>query len=112
MPEKTNQAFAAIKSAHSMSRGQEDPGFKAVQDFLQRFGYLRADTFRASQLDDATSEALALYQRRNGLTPTGTFDDQTREHDGYTPVRHARSRLRGCVQHTLLLAEPEPHLRL
>lgn len=79
MPEKTTEPFAAIKSAHSMSRGQQDPGFKAVQDFLQRFGYLRANTFKNNQLDDTTAEGLARYQQRHGLAPTGTFDDQTRE---------------------------------
>jgi hypothetical protein len=79
MPEKTIEPFAAIKSARSMSRGQEDPAFKPVQDFLQRFGYLRARTYRENQLDDATAEALARYQQRHGLAPTATFDDQTRE---------------------------------
>ena len=45
MPDKTVQPFAAIKSVRSLSRGEEDPGFKVVQDFLQRFGYLRGGTF-------------------------------------------------------------------
>ncbi len=78
MPEKITEPFPAIKSARSMSRGQEDPGFKPVQDFLQRFGYLKADSFRAGQLDDPTAEGLGLYQRRHGLAPTGVFDEQTR----------------------------------
>jgi hypothetical protein len=78
MPQKTTEPFAAIKSARSMARGQEDPGFQAVQEYLQRFGYLKADTFRSSQLDDPTEEALKRFQERHGLQPTGVFDDATR----------------------------------
>lgn len=79
MPEKTIQPFAAIKSARLMSRGEEDPEFAAVQEFLQRFGYLRAGTFQNTKLDDETAEGLKRYQQRHGLNPTGAFDDQTRE---------------------------------
>ncbi len=79
MPQKTIEPFAAIKSARSISKGQEDPGFKPVQDFLQRFGYLRARTFRANQLDDATAEALTRYQQFHGLAPSGAFDEKTRQ---------------------------------
>jgi hypothetical protein len=78
MPEKNIEPFAAIKSVPALSRGQADPGFKAVQDFLRRFGYLRAGSFRADALDDVTSDALARYQQRHGLARTGAFDDQTR----------------------------------
>jgi hypothetical protein len=78
MPEKNIEPFAAVKSVPSMSRGQQAPGFKAVQDFLQRFGYLPTGTFRSDTLDDPTAEALALYQQRHGLARTGDFDDQTR----------------------------------
>jgi hypothetical protein len=78
MPDKKIEPFAAIKSVPSMSRGHEDPGFKAVQDFLRRFGYLRPGTFRDNALDDVTSEGLVRYQQRHGLAMTGTFDDQTR----------------------------------
>jgi hypothetical protein len=79
VPQKTIQPFAAIKSVRSMSQGEQDPGFKAVQDFLQRFGYLPAQTFNSSQLDDPTADALARYQKQHGLAQTGKFDDQTRE---------------------------------
>ena len=80
MPDKTIEPFAAVKAAPSMSRGQDDPAFKAVQDFLQRFGYVPAgDAFRDNRLDETTAEALALYQQRNGLPPDGSFDEQTRE---------------------------------
>jgi hypothetical protein len=78
MAQTTADAFPAIKSAPPISKGQQDPRFKAVQAFLHRFGYLRANTFKASELDDATAEALARYQRWFGVAPTGVFDDRTR----------------------------------
>ena len=79
MPQKTIQPFAAIKSARSMSKGEQDPGFNAVQDFLQRFGYLQTQTFNSNQLDDATADAIARYQQQHGIAPSGAFDEQTRE---------------------------------
>ncbi len=50
----------------------------AVQNFLQRFGYLRDGAFEAGTTDDATATALARYQERNGLAVTGVLDDPTR----------------------------------
>jgi hypothetical protein len=79
MAQKTIQPFAAIKSAPLMSKGQQDPGFKAVQDFLQRFGYLRAQAFNGNQLDEPTADALARYQKQHGIAQTSRFDDQTRK---------------------------------
>ena len=52
MPEKTIEPFAAIRNAPSLSSGDEDPSFRSVQAFLQRFGYLRSNTFSESRLDD------------------------------------------------------------
>lgn len=79
MAQKTTEPFAAVKAARSLAKGQQDPGFEAVQDFLQRFGYLRANSFQISRLDDVTAEGLTRYQRQHGLPATGSFDDQTRE---------------------------------
>ena len=79
MPDKTVEPFAAISSVRSLSRGEEDPGFKVVQDFLERFGYLRGGTFGESQLDEPTAEALARYQEYNGLPATGRLNAATRE---------------------------------
>jgi hypothetical protein len=78
MSTKTSEPFAAIKSARAISKGQEDPTFQPVQEFLQRFGYLRAGSYRARQLDDATSQALTRYQQFHRLTATGILDDPTR----------------------------------
>jgi predicted Zn-dependent protease len=78
MSAKTVEPFAAIKSARAISKGQEDPTFEPVQEFLQRFGYLRAGAFRSRQLDDATSQALTRYQQFHGLPATGILDDATR----------------------------------
>jgi predicted Zn-dependent protease len=79
VPEKTVEPFAAIRNARSLSSGDEDPSFTNVQEFLQRFGYLRSSTFSESRLDDPTAEALARYQEYHGLPETGAFDDLTRD---------------------------------
>jgi hypothetical protein len=108
MPQKTTEPFAAIKSARSLSRGQQDPAFKAVQDFLARFGYLRANTFSDAQLDDPTAEALARYQRRHGLAPTGAFDDRTRE--SMTTHRCGMADLDNGVAFVTRCSWPNPNL--
>lgn len=69
MPQKSIEPFAAVTSARTLSKGQEDPGFTAVQDFLLRFGYLRPNTFKANQLDEPTEEGLLRFQRQHGLPP-------------------------------------------
>lgn len=79
MPQKTIEPFAAVKSARAISKGQEDPSFKPVQDFLLRFGYLRPNSFKANELDDPTSEGLTRFQRQHGLPATGVFDNPTRD---------------------------------
>jgi len=79
MPEKTIEPFAAINAVPTLAKGEEAPEFKAVQDFLQRFGYLGDNGFHADELDDVTAEALARYQQQHGLTQSGVFDDRTRE---------------------------------
>jgi hypothetical protein len=76
---QTREAFTEIRSAHAMSKGETDPGFKVVQDFLVRFGYLRASTFNAEHLDDATAEGLTRYQISHRLAQSGTFDEQTKQ---------------------------------
>ena len=79
MPEKTVEPFAAVGTVPSLSSGEQDPGFRNVQEFLERFGYLRSNTFSASRLDDPTADALARYQEYHGLPETEVFDDATRE---------------------------------
>ena len=78
MAGKPAEPFPAITATPLLLRGEADPAFVAVQVYLRRFGYLGEGTFDAGTLDDETAEALALYQRRNGLVVTATFDDQTR----------------------------------
>jgi uncharacterized protein YcgI (DUF1989 family) len=81
---KTVQAFPAVQAAPPLAQGQQDPQFVAVQEFLQRFGYLPSGGAgagpapAAGRLDDPTAAALVLYQRRNGLPVTGVFDEATR----------------------------------
>ncbi len=79
MSDKTVEPFAAIKRAPLLKPGEEDPGFGEVQGFLERFGYLQPHTFKESQVDETTAEALAEYQQQHHLAPTGLFDEQTKE---------------------------------
>jgi hypothetical protein len=108
MSEKTIQPFAAVRATRSMSKGEEDAGFKAVQEFLQRFGYLRPRTYRDNQLDGATAIALTRYQQRNGITPTGNFDAQTR--DQMTTHRCGMPDLDAGVAFSIRCSWPNPHL--
>ena len=83
MATKTILAFPEVSAAPALAKGQADPQFAAVQRFLVRFGYLPPASATAApsaggRLDDATSEALALYQRRHALSITGVFDEATR----------------------------------
>lgn len=78
MPDKTIPPFAAIQATPPLSRGEEDANFKVVQDYLERFGYLRPTAFTVGQVDDPTSEALARFQEFYGLPETGEFDEATR----------------------------------
>ena len=66
---------------------EESEGIGQVKDFLARFGYLpstpeaagAADAATVGVLDDETSMALARYQTMHGLSPTGIFDEATKE---------------------------------
>ena len=84
MATKSIQAFPQVHKTPTLEKGQADPQFAAVQRFLERFGYLPSagagagPTVATGQLDDPTSEALALYQRRHALPVTGVFDEATR----------------------------------
>ena len=51
MSTQTIEPFGAIKSARTLSKGQQDPEFKAVQTFLERFGYLLPRAYKENQLD-------------------------------------------------------------
>lgn len=76
---KTARAFADVQTTPPLlARGQADATFPAVQTFLQRFGYLKPDTFGVGLLDDRTSEALAVFQERHGLPVSGVFDEATK----------------------------------
>jgi hypothetical protein len=78
MPNKTAPAFAGIMNVPSLARGEKDSDFAEVQDYLQRFGYVRRHAFTGGLLDDPTSEGLARFQEFFGLPVTGEFDDATR----------------------------------
>jgi hypothetical protein len=80
MATKTIQAFPQVQAAPTLAKGQADPQLVAVQQFLTRFGYLPSagpgagPAATSGQLDDATSQALALYQKRHALHRCGMPD--------------------------------------
>ncbi|MFF8407560.1 matrixin family metalloprotease [Streptomyces sp. NPDC015684] len=59
--------------------GQKHDGFEYVQRFLEQHGYLPPRAYEAGRLDPITGLALARFQEHSALTPTGAFDDTTRE---------------------------------
>ncbi len=97
MPNPTDsypQPFAAVAAVEAAMFDEAPEGFNAVQEFLGRFGYLTDDSKIPSTgpeggkdiaakvtgvLDSDTSTALASYQHFHGLSPTGLFDESTRE---------------------------------
>jgi hypothetical protein len=61
-------------------KGAESEAVGSVQEFLERFGYMRpatVGTFTAERFDDATQQAVGLYQAFNGLPVTGEVDEAT-----------------------------------
>jgi peptidoglycan hydrolase-like protein with peptidoglycan-binding domain len=61
-------------------RGATSAAVGSVQEFLERFGYMRPATvgaFAAATFDDPTEQAVRLYQAFNGLPVTGDIDDAT-----------------------------------
>ncbi|MBA2445574.1 MAG: RICIN domain-containing protein [Nocardioidaceae bacterium] len=88
------QPFAAVAAVDAARLDEAPEGFDAVQEFLGRFGYLTDDsdipqtgleggkdvTAKVTGvLDSDTSTALTNYQHFHGLSPTGLFDESTRE---------------------------------
>lgn len=73
------KAFDEIGQVGPLNRGEKAASFKHVQEFLCRFGYLDKHGYEEDRLDDATSEALAEFQRGNGRRATGTFNKATRD---------------------------------
>lgn len=73
----------SLSSLPTVGLGESAEGFESVKDFLARFGYLaeapQTEEAPSSALEDETSLALAQYQTMHGLTPTGLFDENTRE---------------------------------
>jgi protease II len=83
MATRSIHAFPQVHETPTLAKGQADPQFASVQRFLARFGYLPSagaggPAAVSGLLDDATSQALAVYQRRHALPVTGVFDAATR----------------------------------
>src|SRR5918992_3160903 len=83
-----------MAAPEGLSRGSSGDDVKAVQNYLTRFGYLappasdgdgRAEELdlraitEAGEYDDATEEAVRLFQQMAGLEVTGELDEPTRE---------------------------------
>jgi hypothetical protein len=78
MPTGIVEGFAAIAALPDLAPGATGDEVRPVQAFLRRFGYLADATYEDGVLDATTSDALAVYQERNALAPTGEFDSETR----------------------------------
>jgi hypothetical protein len=71
--------FSFVDALGSQNGDQSD-AVGAVQQYLQRFGYMREETigtFSTSSFDEGTSQALRLYQSFHGLPVTGAADEAT-----------------------------------
>jgi hypothetical protein len=93
------RAFPQIATVPATGRGQQSTGFRHVQAFLERFGYLPPGRYKVGRLDAQTSRALTAFQKFYSLRPTGTFNEATREAmtrprcalpdvPGGAPIRH------------------------
>ena len=78
MPKVSVKAFPEVGSVEISKFGERKRGFEGVQNYLKRFGYLQEGSFKSTEIDTATSEALRRYQDRNGLPTTGEFDETTK----------------------------------
>lgn len=79
MSDPQPRAFPQISVVSDTARGETSPGFRHVQGFLTRFGYLTTDTFSTGTLDAASARALLEFQRFSRLPQTGEFDAATRK---------------------------------
>lgn len=73
------RAFPQIATVPVTGRGEQSTGFRHVQAFLERFGYLPPSKYKIGRLDARTSRALSAFQKFNSLKPTGRYDDATRD---------------------------------
>ena len=82
MKKRTPEILAKLASLPTTGLGGAPEGFETVRDFLQRFGYLGGATdakAASAVLDGAISSALAKYQHRHRLNPSGIFDESTKQ---------------------------------
>ncbi|MEX5258323.1 matrixin family metalloprotease [Kocuria arenosa] len=78
-PRRRTLSLETISQTPVVQVGEQNAGVEEVQRYLRTFGYISSTEFTAALLDDPTSAALRKYQERNGLEPTGIFDEQTRD---------------------------------
>ena len=73
---KTNITRRFTLGVRNIAANESHADVQKVQQYLKRFGYLRAD-FQPELLDVTTQEALRIFQRRTGLPETGVVDSAT-----------------------------------
>jgi peptidoglycan hydrolase-like protein with peptidoglycan-binding domain len=95
MAENGVTAFPEIAGLDPLGPGEENPEFRHVQEFLQRFGYLEPGAHPTGAVDDPTKQALSKFQVFQGLEPSGAFDESTR--DQMTTPRCAMPDMRSGV---------------
>jgi Matrixin/Putative peptidoglycan binding domain len=78
MPKEKIDIFSKISEAEFAKAGERKSGIEFVQDYLKRFGYFQSLTFNSGEIDNATSNALRIFQERNKLPITGEFDSMSK----------------------------------
>src|SRR5437867_10065211 len=89
-----NGAAALMEAPEGLAPGSSGDDVELLQNYLTRFGYLTTPPSKedgrkaeldlrpmaaSGEFDDATEEALGLFQKMAGLPVTGELDAETRE---------------------------------
>ena len=77
-PKTVSAVSQTVQAVPTLAKGDSNPQFTLVHDFLRRFGYLPPTAESGPQLDERVSAALERYQKMHGLPVTGAFDEATR----------------------------------
>jgi hypothetical protein len=78
-PRRSRIDTEVIARISPVTTGESAPEFAEVQHYLRWLGYLSRADYTKGELDPATSRAILGYQEQHALTPTGVFDEPTRE---------------------------------
>ena len=115
MATKSIQAFPEIQAAPTLAKGDADPQFAVVQEFLARFGYLSGAAGARGggrQLDKRTPRPSRSTRKGTPCRSPASSTRRRGTHDGGAAVRHAGSARGRGVQDDLLVAGAAPDVRV